>query len=49
MTGLPITNGYNAILMVVDCLTKEIHYIPCITDDNDTTTEATAKLLLNHI
>ena len=49
VTGLPISNGYNAILMVVDCLTKERHYIPCTTDENGTTTEATAQLLLQNI
>ena len=46
VTGLPISNGYNAILMVVNCLTKERHYIPCTTDENGTTIEATAQLLL---
>ena len=49
MTGLPISNGYNAFLMVVDRLIKETHYIPCTMDDNGTTIEITAKLLLNHI
>ena len=42
VTGLPISNGYNAILMVVDCLTKEKHYIPCTTDKNGTTTKTIA-------
>ena len=46
VTGLPISNDYNAILMVVDCLTKERYYIPFTTDENDTTMEATAQLLL---
>ena len=46
VTGLPISNCYNTILIVVDCLTKEKHYIPCIIDENSTTTEATAHLLL---
>ena len=49
VTGLPINNGYNAILMVVDRLTKERHYIPCTTDENGTTTEATAQLLLQNV
>ena len=31
--------------MVVDYLTKEKHYIPCIIDENDTITEVTALLL----
>ena len=46
VTGLPISNGYNAILIVVDCLRKEKHYIPCTTNENGTTTKATAQLLL---
>ncbi len=47
--GLPISNGYNAILMVVDHLTKERHYIPCSTDENVTTTEAITQLLLQNV
>ncbi len=49
VTGLPSSNGYNAILIVVDRLTKERHYIPCTTDENDITTETTTYLLLNNI
>ena len=49
VTGLPISNGYNAILMVVDCLTKERHYIPCTTDENGTITEVTAQLFLQNV
>ena len=49
VTGLPISNGYNTILMVVDRLTKERHYIPCTMDENGTTTKATAQLLLQNV
>ena len=49
VTGLFISNGYNTILMIVDCLTKERHYIRCTTDENGTTTEATTQLLLQNI
>ena len=49
VTDLPISNGYNAILMVVDCLTKERHYISCTTDENGTTTKTTAQLLLQNV
>ena len=49
VTGLPISNSYNAILMVVDCLTKERHYISYTTNENGTTIEATAQLLLQNV
>ena len=42
VTGLPKTNGNDAILMVVDRLSKERYYIPCICDEEGTTSEATA-------
>ena len=29
ITGLPWSNGYNAILIIVGCLTKMCHFIPC--------------------
>ena len=35
--------------MVVECLTKERHYIRCTTDKNGTTTETTAQLLLQNV
>ena len=35
--------------MVVDRLTKERHYIPCTTDENGTTTEATTQVLLQNV
>ena len=37
VTGLSISNDYNAILMIVDYLTKEKHYILCNTDKNGIT------------
>ena len=49
VTRLPHSNGYNAVLMVIDRLTKERHYILCTTDKNGTTAEATAYLLLNNV
>ena len=41
-----MSNSYNAILMVVDCLKQEKHYIPYTIDRNGTTIEAFAQLLL---
>ncbi len=49
VTGLPSSNGYNAVLMVVDRLTKKWHYIPYTIDENSTTAEATIYLLLNNV
>ena len=49
VTSLSISNNYNAILIVIDYLTKKKHYIPCTTDENGTTIEAIAQLLLQNI
>jgi hypothetical protein len=40
---------YNAILMMIDRLSKMHHYISCIIDENDTTAEETTKLLIQHV
>jgi hypothetical protein len=40
---------YNAILMIVNRLSKMHHYISCIIDENDTTAEKTTKLLIQHV
>ena len=49
VTGLPISNSYNTILMVVDRLTKKKYYIPCTINKNGITTKATAQLLLQNV
>ena len=49
ITGLPLSEGYNAILTVVDRLTKERHYIPCTAGDEGTSAEETAKLMLQWV
>ena len=40
---------YNAILMVIDQLSKERHYIPCLEEDERMSAEATADLFLRDI
>jgi hypothetical protein len=40
---------YNAILMIINQLSKMHHYISYIIDENDTTVEETAKLLIQHV
>ena len=46
--GLPKSQGYDSILMVVDRLSKKRHYILC-TEDNSTNAEATAAMFLRHV
>lgn len=43
---LPVSNGYNAILTIVDKLTKYAHFIPCNTTIGE---GGTAKLFHDHI
>ena len=46
ITDLPLSNGFNSILMVVDCFSKETKFILC----NKTATALdTAKLYLFHV
>jgi hypothetical protein len=40
---------FNAILMIVDRLTKMHHYISCTTTKEDTSAEKIARLLINHV
>ena len=54
VVGLPKSQGYDgkqydAILMVVDRLSKERHYIPCTEEDNGTNAETTAAMFLRHV
>ena len=49
IVGLPKSQGYDSILMVVDRLSKEKHYIPCTEDNNGTSAEATAGLFLQYV
>ena len=48
---LPTSDGFNMIMVVVDCLTKMRHYIPCTAKeaDSETSAPAMARLFLDHI
>ena len=51
--GLPKCKAYgqiyDTILMVIDRLSKERHYIPCLKEDERTSAEATADLFLQDV
>lgn len=49
ITKLPLNNDYNAILIIIDQLTKKKHYILYTTNENNTIVEAIAFLLLNNV
>ena len=46
ITDLPTSNGYNAIYVIVDKLTKFAFFIPCTTKMNE---KQTAKLFFDHL
>ena len=49
ITGLPEVDGRNAILTVIDRLSKERHYIACTASEEGTSAEATAGLLVEGV
>ena len=49
VVGLPKSQDYDAILIVVDQLSKEKHYIPYTKDNNGTNAEVIADLFFRHI
>ena len=49
VTGLLESDGCNAILTIVDRLTKERHYVPCIAAEKGTSAETTAGLLIREV
>ncbi len=46
---LPESHSYNTILVIVDRLSKERHYIIYIDKDNGTSIENTVKMLIEHV
>ncbi len=46
---LPESEGYNAILIVIDRLSKERYYIPYSTKENGTDIEATAQMIIQNV
>jgi len=49
ITGLPKSEGYNAIYTIVDRSIKERHYVPCHWGELGTSLEATAWILIWNI
>ena len=53
VTGLPKCHAYgqifDAILMIIDRLSKERHYIPCTEENKETSAKATAELFIQYI
>jgi hypothetical protein len=47
ITGLPISNGFDSILVVVDRLSKMAHFIPTTADGCDA--KETARLIRDHV
>jgi hypothetical protein len=43
------SKSFNAILMIVNRLTKMHHYISCVAKKDETTAEKTARLLINYV
>jgi hypothetical protein len=41
--------NYNAVFMIINRLSKMHHYIFCTTNENETTTEKTTKLFIQHV
>ena len=49
ITELFNSKNHNAILIVINTLLKERHYISCIVNDKDTSVEVTIKLLIKKV
>ena len=46
ITDLPLSNGYDLILVIIDCFSKEVEFIPC---NKTVTALEMAKLYLFHV
>ena len=49
ITGLSMSEDYNAICTIIDRLSKERHYIPCHSGDQGTSAEEVVKIMLWNI
>ena len=49
VTGLPDSEGYDAILMVIDRMTKMRHYIPCKAGEQGTSAKQTARMFVENV
>jgi hypothetical protein len=49
ITGLPMSGGYDAVLVVTCRLTKMRHFIPCLAKNKGTSSYRTAELIIQHI
>ena len=49
ITDLPESEGKNVILIIIDCLSKEHHYVPCTTNENSTSAEETAEMIIQNV
>ena len=49
ITGLPLDNGYNAVFVCIDKLTKLVCLVPCTAREGELSDAATARLFLHHI
>jgi len=46
ITKLPLVQGYNSILVIVDCFTKIVHFVPTM---EKTTAEGLARLFRDNV
>ena len=47
--GLLESNEYNAILIIVNRLTKERYYVSCIAKEEDISVEVTVEILIREV